>query len=83
MTDSQVPVDSLDPAPYNPRRISDAALQALSRSIARFTRTVAGEDGPPYRLQTTLTINKQGNRIIGGHQRARLVKHIRRVMEGG
>ncbi len=57
----RVPVSSLTPSPYNPRRISDEALSGLRSSIKRFG------------LVVPILVNKN-YQVIGGHQRLRIVK---------
>lgn len=54
-------VGDLAPAPYNPRRISDAKLEALGRSMQAF----GDLSGVVY--------NRRTHRLVGGHQRA---KHL-------
>src|SRR5438874_10052938 len=53
----QVPIDDLRPDPANPRRISDADLEALTRSLKEF-----GFVQPVLALREDRT-------VIGGHQR--------------
>ena len=53
----QVPIDSLRPDPANPRRISDAELEALTRSIKEF-----GVVDP-------IIARREDGAVIGGHQR--------------
>jgi ParB/RepB/Spo0J family partition protein len=53
----QVPIDSLKPDPANPRRISDAELEALTRSISGFG------------LVEPVLVRKQDKVVVGGHQR--------------
>lgn len=53
----QVPVDALRPDPANPRRISDAELEALTRSIREF-----GFVDP-------IIARREDGTVIGGHQR--------------
>lgn len=65
---ARIPIDSLDPAPYNPRRISDKALKGLAAGIKRYSSSMVGAKGKGYRLQTTITVNEDGNRVVGGHQ---------------
>lgn len=70
-----ISLTDLNPAPYNPRSISDEALTGLAESIRHGTKLHAGwnaKDG--YRLDSTVTVNKQGNRIVGGHQRVRALQ---------
>ncbi len=53
----QRPVDTLHPDPANPRRISDAELEALTRSIRQFG------------LVDPVVARREDGVIIGGHQR--------------
>ena len=59
---------------YNPRIITDEELENLKASIVKHTSAVSNDDG--YRLASTITVNKQGNRIIGGHQRVKALKAL-------
>ena len=49
----------LDPAPYNPRKIKDTALEGLGTSIEEFG------------LLSHIVWNKRSGNIVGGHQRYR------------
>src|SRR5438874_12221840 len=53
----QVPIDDLRPDPANPRRISDAELEALTRSLKEFGF-----------VQPVLA-RREDKVVIGGHQR--------------
>ena len=53
----QVPIDQLRPDPANPRRISNAELEALTRSLQEFGF-----------VQPVLA-RREDNTVIGGHQR--------------
>jgi hypothetical protein len=55
----QVPIDSLRPDPANPRRISDAELEALTRSLRE------------YGFIQPVIARRKDNAVIGGHQRKR------------
>ena len=66
----KIKIENLNKATYNPRTIDDESYQRLMRSIHEHTKYLDGwnaKDG--YRLATTVTINKNSNRIVGGHQR--------------
>jgi len=52
-------LSELNPAPYNPRVITDAAFDGLSHSIDRFG------------LLSLIVWNKRSGNIVGGHQRYR------------
>jgi DNA modification methylase len=53
----QVPTDDLNPDPANPRRIGDAELEALTRSIQEFG------------LVDPIIARREDSIVIGGHQR--------------
>src|SRR5688500_1993973 len=53
----QVPIDELRPDPANPRRIGDAELEALTRSMRR------------YGLVQPILVRREDDTVIGGHQR--------------
>jgi hypothetical protein len=53
----RVAVDKLNPAPYNPRTMTDKARQGLSNSIDSFG------------LLQPIIWNKQTGNVVGGHQR--------------
>ncbi len=52
-----VPIDGLRPDPANPRRISDAELESLTRSIQEFG------------LVDPIVARREDSTVIGGHQR--------------
>lgn len=52
-----VPIDNLRPDPANPRRIADAELEALTRSIQQFG------------LVDPIIVRREDSTVIGGHQR--------------
>ncbi len=55
-------VKELQPAPYNPRKISDKALDGLTSSIDRFG------------LVQPIIWNRRTNRVVGGHQRLKVIQ---------
>jgi len=55
-------LSDLIPAPYNPRRISDAQMSGLKKSLDR------------WGLVQEIVVNKRTNHIVGGHQRANALK---------
>lgn len=57
MVVEQVAIADLRPDPANPRRISDAELEALTRSIQEFG------------LVAPILARREDRRVIGGHQR--------------
>jgi len=54
---TEVPIDDLRPDPANPRRISDAELEALTRSLKE------------YGFVQPVLARREDNTVIGGHQR--------------
>jgi hypothetical protein len=66
----KVSIDSLTPVEYNPRTITDQNLDRLAGLIRDHTASLAGwnlADG--YRLAASVTVNRQGLRIVSGSQR--------------
>jgi len=61
-------ISDLHPVDYNPRIITNEQLKRLMLSIKEHSESVDNK-AQGIRLATTITINKQGNRIVGGHQR--------------
>src|ERR1700735_384993 len=57
-----MPVRELKPAPYNPRRIDDASLAALGKSIDRFG------------VVEPIIFNRRSGFVVGGHQRLRVLR---------
>jgi len=57
-------VSDLKPNPRNPRRISDAALKRLEKSVERFG------------LVEPIVYNKRSGFIVGGHQRVKALKGL-------
>src|SRR5690242_16743901 len=53
----QVPIDDLRPDPANPRKIGDAELEALTRSIKQ------------YGFVQNVLARREDRTVIGGHQR--------------
>ena len=58
----KIKVEDIVPAEYNPRKISDDELGKLEKSIDEF-----GFVDP-------IIINLKNNRIVGGHQRFKIIK---------
>jgi hypothetical protein len=56
-----IPVSEMNPAPYNPRSISDEAMQGLRKSLDRFG------------MVEPIIWNRRTGNIVGGHQRFRLL----------
>lgn len=59
-----VPLESLNPAPYNPRDITDRAFEGLKESIKKF-----GFVDP-------IIVNKRTSNIVGGHQRLKAAQSL-------
>src|SRR3990170_8489313 len=57
ITVEEVPIDDLRPAPANPRRISDAELEALTRSLKE------------WGFVQPVIARREDRTVIGGHQR--------------
>lgn len=73
----KVKLSELSPCEYNPRRITANALKLLSGSIRLHTKSLDGWDPAlGYRLTTTITVNREGCRIVGGHQRVRALQEV-------
>lgn len=60
-------LDDLAPADYNPRTISDDALDGLRKSIERFD------------LVQPIIWNERTKRIVGGHQRVKALRQLGRT----
>ena len=58
----EVKVSDLNPAPYNPREISEGAYTGLKHSLEKF-----GYVG-------LIVVNKRNMRIVGGHQRYKILQ---------
>lgn len=70
MAKERMALKDLVPLPWNPRAITEEELGRLENSIKGHTGDLADWDsGQGFRLVTTITVNKQGSRIVGGHQR--------------
>ena len=77
MTDYKVPLTELVAADYNPRQHGEKPLAALAESIRHFTKTLEGWDpAQGWRMASTITVNRQGNRIVGGHMRVKALKAL-------
>ncbi|MGC2635006.1 MAG: site-specific DNA-methyltransferase [Candidatus Cybelea sp.] len=57
-----IDIAELRPAPYNPRRISPAAMAALTKSLERFG------------LVEPIIWNKRSGLVVAGHQRLKILK---------
>jgi DNA modification methylase len=58
----EVEIEKLEPAPYNPRAISDEALDGLSHSIGEFG------------LVEPIVWNERTGHVVGGHQRLKVLE---------
>jgi hypothetical protein len=70
-------LDQLVESEYNPRKIGGEEFERLKSSIKTNTearRTSGEDDSGLYRLCSPVIINRQGNRIIGGHQRCKALE---------
>ncbi|MBN1518155.1 ParB N-terminal domain-containing protein [Candidatus Sumerlaeota bacterium] len=73
----KIKISDLTPLDYNPREISPAALDGLMASIREFSANVEGWDAANgLRMVGTITVNVNGNRIIGGHQRVKALLEL-------
>ncbi|RLF27571.1 MAG: DNA modification methylase, partial [Thermoplasmata archaeon] len=60
----KLPISKIAPAPYNPREISDKALEGLTASIREFG------------LVEPLVWNKRTKRLVAGHQRLKALQKL-------
>jgi len=60
----KLPINKIAPAPYNPREISDEALEGLTASIREFG------------LVEPLVWNKRTKRLVAGHQRLKALQRL-------
>ncbi len=60
----EVPIDDLRPDPANPRRISDAQLEALTRSLRE------------YGFVQPVLARREDKSVIGGHQRLTAARRL-------
>jgi ParB-like chromosome segregation protein Spo0J len=60
-----IKINKLKPATYNPRQISTKQYNDLKKSIEKFG------------LVDPIIINKNGNVVIGGHQRLKICKELK------
>jgi len=75
--DYKVSLGMLTPIEWNPREITAEAMVALQTSISRGTANhLDWSLAMGYRLDTTITVNTNGNRIIGGHQRVKALQNL-------
>lgn len=70
-----IDIKKFAPCEYNPRKIEKTALDRLIDSLKEHSKAVGGTS-ELIRLAASVTINKNGFRIIGGHQRIEALKRI-------
>jgi len=61
----KIKINKLQPASYNPRQISTKQYKDLKESIEKFD------------LVDPIIVNKNGNVVIGGHQRLKVCKELK------
>ena len=64
MVVEEVAIDSINPAPYNPRKITDQEFAGLCESIKKFG------------IVDPLIVNKRSGVLVGGHQRLKAITHL-------
>jgi len=77
MARKKIPLSDLEPSDYNPRKIAPEHMARLKTLIREHSGAVEGwdvKDG--LRLATTITVNRQGMRIVGGHQRVKALLEL-------
>jgi hypothetical protein len=77
MAAKKISLSTLVPLPYNPRTIGKPEMERLKASIKRHTLAVPEKEREGgYRLIATVTVNRQGNRVVGGNQRVQALKDL-------
>jgi len=72
-----IPLTDLNTLPYNPRIITAQELDGLKASIKEHTKAIPRKErAKGFRLVSTITVNRNGNRIIGGHQRVKALHEL-------
>jgi hypothetical protein len=69
-------ISDLNPVEYNPRAISAENLDRLKASIKAHSPAVENARDGAYRLAATITINRQGSRVVGGHKRLQALQAL-------
>lgn len=64
MNIKKIEINKLKPAQYNPRQISKTQFNKLKESVVKFG------------LVDPIIINKNGNIVVGGHQRLKVAKQL-------
>ncbi len=73
----RIPLSELAFVSYNPRAITREKFRRLVASVREYTSTLSGWDASRgYRLACTITVNTNGNRVIGGEQRIRALGEL-------
>lgn len=72
----QIKISTLVALDYNPRIITEDEMERLKTSIREHTNAFPLEERNGYRLATSITVNRQGNRIVGGHQRVKALEAL-------
>jgi len=66
----KVSLSDLVPLDYNPRKISKKRFKRLQASIREHTKALESwDESDGFRFAGTVTVNRNGSRIVGGHQR--------------
>ena len=72
-----ISLNELNALPYNPRVITAQELDDLKASIVEHTKAIPRKErAKGYRLVSTITVNRKGNRIVGGHQRIKALQEL-------
>lgn len=70
-------IADLSPLDYNPRRISKKRLVRLQSSIREHTKALADwDENDGFRFAQSITVNRNGKRIVGGHQRVDVMSKL-------
>lgn len=67
----RVNIKDLTMVEYNPREIDPQSFARLKQSIIDFSSDVVGAKSGTFRLAGTVTVNRNGNRVVGGNQRVK------------
>lgn len=74
---ARLQLSELSPVAYNPNVLSDDAMKKLVASVRENSATLANWDKKSgYRLATTITVNVNGNRVIGGWHRVKALRQL-------
>lgn len=64
-----IELSTLVPIDYNPRSIGRESMEVLQNSIKGFSAYVGEAEDGACRLATSIVVNQNGNRVVGGNQR--------------